>query len=727
MKETNDAHVKPHNQKIPKPRKLSFFVCIFSSPLSMTMSSKHTVTPLEIWNNVVHSYERIPDTPSGSERSEDSFNVDPKLRKKTHHRKPPILIAVVATLVILFLWIFLYPTSAEIETHREKTLPTLLSVVDTETNYFVDAHNSSVYDRMKESTFVNLEHTHLKGQDVPQLFLDKTQIQIDESISLSWSMGRDSKTGNVMLQEEDIIALYCGDAKEHQFLEAATIAQIRLTSVKHGGHSDTWFIPNFPSLRHDVCVFRLYTFHEEFSDELIHLSSSEELQISMAQETPTAIHLAFTESHEKMIIQFTTGYIDNAVPVARFSEGENFKRQDQTVVHGTSDTYTSEDLCQAPANLTEAGKFYPPGMLHAIELESLRPNTKYSYQVGLMKDEKVLVWSDVFSFTSAVREGDEKEFSYIVYGDQGCPYSGWLDGHGWLTTMMEREKPTSIHHFGDISYAQGAAHIWDSWFQMIQPFSTSIPLLIGIGNHEYDHLNGGLGKDPSGVKTDYGYVPEWGNFADDSGGECGVTMSKRFRMPSSKDSNGVFWYSYNYANVHTTVISSEHDLSPGSPQYQYLEADLKRVDRKLTPWLIVESHRPLYEGEGGEHWWPNKIVGEEMRKQIEDLLVRYKVDVVLAGHYHEYHRTCDGVYKGKCNMGGPIHITVGSAGARLDDGIEYANQWTARYIRGEFGYGKITVANSTDLHFEFIRHGSSEEDSAGQVRDDLWIHRDRAL
>ncbi len=58
----------------------------------------------------------------------------------------------------------------------------------------------------------------------------------------------------------------------------------------------------------------------------------------------------------------------------------------------------------------------------------------------------------------------------------------------------------------------------------------------------------------------HGFMPEWGNFADDSGGECGVPMSKNFRMPSSAKSNGVYWYSYNHASIHTTVISSDLPL-----------------------------------------------------------------------------------------------------------------------------------------------------------------------
>lgn len=63
-----------------------------------------------------------------------------------------------------------------------------------------------------------------------------------------------------------------------------------------------------------------------------------------------------------------------------------------------------------------------------------------------------------------------------------------------------------------------------------------------------------------------------GGAGNDSGGECGVAVAKRFRMPDSATrisdvpSNAPFWYSFAYGSVHFTIISTEHDLHRGSPQ-----------------------------------------------------------------------------------------------------------------------------------------------------------------
>ena len=74
---------------------------------------------------------------------------------------------------------------------------------------------------------------------------------------------------------------------------------------------------------------------------------------------------------------------------------------------------------------------------------------------------------------------------------------------------------------------------------MVEPFATLVPNMVGIGNHEYDHTGGGLGRDPSNIATDGGWKPSWFNGGTDGGGECGVPMFKRFHMPDN--GNSVFW------------------------------------------------------------------------------------------------------------------------------------------------------------------------------------------
>jgi hypothetical protein len=185
-------------------------------------------------------------------------------------------------------------------------------------------------------------------------------------------------------------------------------------------------------------------------------------------------------------------------------------------------------------------------------------------------------------------------------------------------------------------------------------------------------------------------------------------------MPNN--GNGIYWYSHDSAGVHTVMLSSEHDLSPGSDQYSWLENDLKSIHETYTtsttrPWILVESHRPMYHNEDIPQ---NTLVGIEMRREFEYLLQKYEVDLFLSGHYHSYLRTCSGLYQGKCGVKGPVHITVGTAGAALDS-VELLKRSWVEYYGAEWGYGKITVHNETSLHFEFI------SDQDGAVKDEVWL------
>ena len=161
------------------------------------------------------------------------------------------------------------------------------------------------------------------------------------------------------------------------------------------------------------------------------------------------------------------------------------------------------------------------------------------------------------------------------------------------------------------------------------------------------------------------------------------------------------------------MISSEHDLSPTSEQYKWLSQNLASVDRTLTPWVLIEAHRPMYMNKD-EH--DQLQVGNHMKTRIESLLKRYNADLFLGGHYHSYFRSCSGLYENKCRNGGLTHITIGTAGAQLDKSHSLRKSWVA-YSSTEWGYGRITVANATALYFEFI------SDIDGSTRDSTWIYR----
>jgi acid phosphatase type 7 len=67
--------------------------------------------------------------------------------------------------------------------------------------------------------------------------------------------------------------------------------------------------------------------------------------------------------------------------------------------------------------------------------------------------------------------------------------------------------------------------------------------------------------------------------------------------------------------------------------YLPFQADLAKVDRKRTPWLIVLLHVPWYNSN-----WAHQGAGDNMMSAMEPLLYAAHVDMIIAGHVHAYER-----------------------------------------------------------------------------------------
>ena len=383
-----------------------------------------------------------------------------------------------------------------------------------------DGNDDDMDDDSKKNTrIINSggDTPHHQHQHVLQV--DKTELhQVRESLTVSWQ-GVDNK-------DEDVLALYCDNEDSHGqllLMEAATIDQVRATSIKHrvGGdrkeniaqdddERNSWYIPNFPITRSSACTFVLYRGggdREQTTEtkkkrqySYVPIASSPTIGI-LLNDIATNVHLALGDDISSMIVHFTTGsnktcncHRDDGTPVAMYRQvgGTNTSNANNSplpkMVIGTTTSYQAKDMCDNPANITGPGHFYPPGQLHTIMLTDLQPNTKYKYKVRLdIAGGTSTDWSEEYTFTSPPLVGDKSDYVYVVYGDQGCPSTGWGDGGEW-TSRMERQEPSlqAVHHFGDLSYARGAAHMWDEWLAITQQFATKVPLMIGVGNHVSD-------------------------------------------------------------------------------------------------------------------------------------------------------------------------------------------------------------------------------------------------
>eukprot|EP01083_Nonionella_stella_P267974 905575_1 len=410
---------------------------------------------------------------------------------------------------------------------------------------------------------------------------------------------------------------------------------------------------------------------------------------------PLQAHISLTDnSPNEMQIRWVSSLIKNPTVKIGTTSGQYI-----TTYPASSYTYDTTYMCGGSASIISPTQFRHPGYFYTVIAKNLKPDTKYYYIFG--NDD---YWSDEHSFTTSSAD-NKKPFQFIMYGDQGT-YTNAFPTISKVESLLD--DTDLVLHVGDISYAWGNGYTWEIWSNMIARVASSVPYMVSIGNHEYDHTancNTG-GNDVSGVGAN-GYHPVWGNEGDDSSGECGAPMY--FRYNFSSNGNSIFWYSFNYNSAHFIMLSSEHNYSANAPGYNWLVNDLKKVDRTETPWVIVNIHRSLYES---EIFPGDNIVGAHLVQLLEPTLYEYKVDMVLAGHYHAYERTC-ALYNYECigeKKGGITHMTIGTGGIGLDNALYMDVDWSMFRDEIDWGFGRFFVNYTTIIaQFETNQLGVVDE------------------
>jgi hypothetical protein len=524
---------------------------------------------------------------------------------------------------------------------------------------------------------------------------------------------------------------------------------------------------------------------------------------------------------------------------------------------GESYLVSNSDMCGSPANTRPFARH-----LHRARLAGLVPGAYYRYAIagGNGGDAEPAI----FGFRAAPRPGPDGTVTLAVVGDVGWSHHPASSRRSKspgadavlraIAADVEDDRADAVVVVGDVAYADGDIDVWDGFMASIggqggaggeeeqreqgddddeggeggggggdrgrssspityAALAARVPLMIAAGNHEYSYEEGWDHTDPSGGRP---YTPEWRNWGNDSGGECGAMIARRFWMPrsgggrrmavdggssngeaaehpldfdlfqprfnrtaaaadGSSNANGrssssssssssdlralpPFWYAFDYGPVHVAVVSSEHDLEPGSRQRNWLEADLRSVDRCVSPWLVLAIHRPLYVVYPHKS---NRYVGDHLRASLEPLLREYRVDAAVSGHVHVYYRTCPvvagggetgGGSDGRCvderdrdsgamsgadalrmaaspaanssssllseqqsNHFGTVHLVVGSGGHKLSGASGDQPRWVRALFDREYGYLRLKAKGGERLVVEFV----SPADEGDEMRSEV--------
>lgn len=200
---------------------------------------------------------------------------------------------------------------------------------------------------------------------------------------------------------------------------------------------------------------------------------------------PVHIHLAYGDRLDQMLVSYLTNSAE-VVPRCQYGPSPTALYLRQS---GSTATYTVSDMCDGKATTRGPQAFIDPGFMHTILIEELQPSTTYFYRVG--SDE--YGWSSIFSFTNRPASADEP-VTMIAYGDLGLALvaPGTTSTIDRVVNRVMASDITCLLHIGDVSYARGFGAVWDAFMTAIEPIAARVPYMVGIGNHEYGHLQGGF-------------------------------------------------------------------------------------------------------------------------------------------------------------------------------------------------------------------------------------------
>ena len=378
------------------------------------------------------------------------------------------------------------------------------------------------------------------------------------------------------------------------------------------------------------------------------------------QDEPTGLHLAYGASEDEMVVMWTTGH-GVSTPVVKYGVSP----QDLTsAASAVTRSYGVGDMCEAPANSSRF--FLDPGAIHVAVMDGLEAGKVYYYSVGSDGG----LWSGIESFVANIAPGKGSDVRMAVYGDLGVavPFTIHQEQQPQAANTLKwvgQYNPSMVYHNGDISYARGYAFLWEYYMQLnTMAVAAKYPYHVSIGNHEWDFVNDYGSTNPPRVP----WRPSWTNYGTDSGGECGVPYVYRMVPttdpidPSSMDD--LLYYDLVHGNVHLIVLSSETDFVLGSSQYAWFKSTLEsKVNRTVTPWVVVALHRPLFSSSKGMLSSP---MVEHFRTTLTPLLEAHGVDLVLGAHVHKYSRTTPITYASGsprvAPQGYPVYIDIGMAG-----------------------------------------------------------------
>ncbi len=276
-----------------------------------------------------------------------------------------------------------------------------------------------------------------------------------------------------------------------------------------------------------------------------------------------------------------------------------------------------------------------PHRVYSVALSGLKPGARFAYRV-------LKAAQPVFEAQAQARKSAKQPYRFVVFGDcaQGTP------GQRAIAYQTWRQKPDFVFITGDIVYGRGRVSEYrERYFPVYNadeaaptkgaPLIRSTLFVAAPGNHDIENPN--LEKYPDALA----YFCYW---AQPLNGPLGAVGAPNTPAPKGPQENIQAFlssagenfprmanFSFDYGNAHWTVLDSCHHADwTDAALRAWVERDLKAAQK--ATWRFVAFHHPPFNSS------PSHFEDQWMRL-LADLFEKYQVDVVWAGHVHNYQRS----------------------------------------------------------------------------------------
>lgn len=228
-----------------------------------------------------------------------------------------------------------------------------------------------------------------------------------------------------------------------------------------------------------------------------------------------------------------------------------------------------------------------------------------------------------------------RKVRFVVFGDTRTRHSV----HRAVIDAVSRETVDFLVHTGDMVERGGIRQQWDTFFQIERPLLRTVPILPSIGNHD-------IGA--RGYYRHYFLHELW-------------AKNRRY-------------YKKDWGNLRLIAMDGGIECRDGCAQYAYVRKALADAADKGMLIVMFLHYPPYSSGDHGSH--------KGVQKPITDLAKKYGVELVIAGHDHNYERTVP--------IHGTTYVVSGSAGAPVK---AVKPQWFTAHARTEPHYVLVDVEN----------------------------------